>query len=188
LWLFRARGGRTLAGSSNLRRPVVFRRTAVVAAAAFGALTLGLSGLASAQASARVGPDQAFRALVNGRPGHPAPVALRVACFGPIQPGQTGHPFAGQTVKVLLGATTAAGAGFTGASATSIGVFFGPPPPSASPGTGLLTLARYGVARAIPTSLLLPCAGTGQVTFVPLPMSPPTSRAAVVPVRFVGQP
>ena len=40
---------------------------------------------------------------------------------------------------------------------------------------------------AILTLLALRCYGDGQVIFVPMPQSP-TSRAAVVPVRFVGQP
>jgi hypothetical protein len=84
-----------------------------------------------------------------------------------------------------------AGSGFTGANATSIVVFFGAPPPTAvatTPGTGNVAFTRYGVTKAIPTSLLLPCAGTGNVYFVPLPMSPPTSRAATVRVSYVGQP
>ena len=164
----------------------MFSRTAVMAA--FSALALGLPGVAAAAPAVRVGPDQSFRALVNGRSGHPTPVPIMVGCAGPVRPGQTGHPVAGQTVEVVLGASTAVNAGFTGATATSIGVFFGPPPPSTAAGTGLLTLARYAVARPVPTSMLVPCAGAGQVTFVPLPMSPPTSRAAVVPVVYVGQP
>jgi hypothetical protein len=165
----------------------VFGRVFVVVGSALAAVSLGLSGVASA-ASSRVGPDQAFRALVNGRSGHEAPVTIRMACFGPSLPGQLGHPMAGQTVKVLLRVHDGPGAGFTGADATGIGVFFGPPPPTATPGSGLASLSRYGVAKAIPTTLLLPCSGSGQVTFVPLPMSPPTSRPAVVPVTFVGQP
>jgi hypothetical protein len=162
-------------------------RSLTTAAVLVLAGTLGLSGVATAAPGTRVGPDQVFRALVNARSGARTPVVIHMACFGPVQPGQTGHPMAGQTVQVRLGAASLAGNGFTGANATSIGVFFGPPPP-ALPGAGLLSLTRYGVARAIPTSLVLPCSGKGQVTFVPLPMSPPTSRIAVVPVRFVGQP
>jgi hypothetical protein len=125
---------------------------------------------------------------VNGHSGSNAPVAIRMACFGPLQPGQTGHPLPGQSVEVLLGGATSAGPGFTGANGSSIGVFFGPPPPSAAPAAGLLTMHRYRVAKPIPQSLVLPCAGSGWVTFVPLPMSPPTSRDVVVPVAYVGQP
>ena len=163
-------------------------RTSVVAAAVVGAVTLGLSGVAAAAPPTRVGPDQVFRALVNGHSGYPTAVTIRMACYGPILPGQTGHPMAGQFVKVVRGAATVSHTGFTGPNATSIGVFFGPPPPGALPGAGPVGITRYGVAKVIPTSLVLPCSGTGQVTFVPLPMSPPTSRAGVVPVSYVGQP
>ena len=163
-------------------------RSLLVVLAGWAAVSIFVSGLpASALAASRVGPDQTFRALVNGQSGAAAPVTIAMACFGPLQPGQTGHPMAGQTVQVRLGAATASRAGFTGPNGTSIGVFFGAPPPATATG-GPLSLVRYGVPKPIPTSLVLPCTGTGQVTFVPLPMSPPVSRAAVVPVRFVGQP
>jgi hypothetical protein len=178
----------TLTRRTTARRLDVLRARCVIGMAVVAAVSLGLSGVASAQPSSRVGPDQAFRALVNGHSGYPAPVTINMACFGPSQPGQTGHPTAGQSVTVLLGAATVSQAGFTGPNATSIGVFFGPPPPASRSGAGPVTFTRYGVPKAIPTSLVLPCSGTGRVTFVPLPMSPPTSRAAVVPVRFVGQP
>lgn len=46
---------------------------------------------------------------------------------------------------------------------------------------------RYDRPQPLPTSLTLPCAGTGTVWFTPIPVVPP-SRAATVPVRFVGQP
>jgi hypothetical protein len=165
-------------------------RTALVSVTAgVCAVVLGLAGVAQAapaQAAKKVGPDQSFRALVNGHPGTAAPVPIRVACLGPVTPGETGHPMPGQSVEVLLGASSAAQAGFTGPNGTSIGVFFGAPPPSAAPGAGLLTLRRYGVAKPIPLSLVLPCSGTGHVFFVPLPMSPPTSRSVAVSVTYVG--
>jgi hypothetical protein len=165
----------------------VLRRVCTTVAAAVLIVAAVPSSLASASAP-RVGPDQGFGGMVNGRSGHAAPVTIRMACFGPTTPGQLGHPMTGQSIKVVLRASGRPDAGFTSTNATSIGVFFGPPPPTATPGSGLVSLSRYGVAKAIPTSLLLPCAGSGQVTFVPLPMTPPTSRTAVVPVAYVGQP
>jgi len=171
-------------------------RIAAAAALAVVALVAPVGSVASAASAAAaagsakgsvVGPDQVFRAQVNARTGFPAPVTIQMACYGPLRLGQTGHPLPGQNVRVLLGGGNVAQAGFTGPHAVSIGVFFGPPPPSASALT-VLTVTRYGVPRAIATSLVLPCSGTGQVTFVPLPMSPPVSTDVVVPVRFVGQP
>jgi hypothetical protein len=152
------------------------------------ALSLGVADVAGAQPVVHVGPNQYFTASVNGSNGYPQPVVIRMACFGPISLGQTGHPMAGQTVEVSLAGPNTTHTGFTGPSATSIGAFFGPPPPLVSAGGGDVNFTDYGVAKPIPTSLNLPCGGRGQVTFVPLPMSPPTSRPAVVPVYYVGQP
>lgn len=49
-----------------------------------------------------------------------------------------------------------------------------------------MRFTAYGIAKPIPTSLSLPCSGTGHVTFVPLPQSPPTSRSASVAVKYVN--
>jgi hypothetical protein len=73
--------------------------------------------------------------------------------------------------------------GYTGSEATSIGAFFGAPPPVEN-GPGQVTFTKYGVTKSIPTTLNLPCGGTGQVTFVPFPQSPPSSRAATVAVEY----
>jgi hypothetical protein len=103
-----------------------------------------------------------------------------------------GHPMAGQTVEVLRPEAILTKDGFTGPNANSIMAFFTAPPPSPAklaPAGSSVTFHRYAVPHAIPTSLLLPCAGTGNVYFVPLPMSPlGPARSAVVPVRYVGQP
>jgi hypothetical protein len=130
-------------------------------------------------------PNQVFGGLVNGSTGNPTPATIRMGCFGPVRPGQTGHPLAGQTVGVFMPEAIMGTFGFTGSAADSIEAFFGPPPPA--PASSGVVFHSYGVTMAIPTSLVLPCYGDGQVTFVPMPQSP-TSRAAVVPVRFVGQP
>ena len=165
----------------------MLHRAGVMAVAVIAVLAVGMPGVATARAGNRIGPDQRFRALVNGHLGYSAPVAIRMACSGTVQPGQTGHPMAGQTVKVVLRAATAPRDGFTGANATSIEAFFGPPPPAAATSAGPVSFGRVGVAKRIPTALVLPCSGTGQVTFVPLPMSPPTSRPAVVPISYLAQ-
>jgi hypothetical protein len=142
----------------------------------------------SAVSAVHVGPNQTFQALINGHTGSPSPVIISMACVGPIHPGETGHPSRGQTITVRLAPGTGTSFGYTGSSANSIRAFFGPPPPG---GTGSSTNSvTFTVYRTLPlpTSLVLPCAGTSRVFFVPLPMSPPTSRSATVPVRYVGQP
>ncbi len=161
---------------------------AVLAGVVTAMVCLGTGPAWSVPPGGHVRPGQVFGGLVNASTGSPAPVTIAMGCFGPIRPGQTGHPFAGQTVEVFRPEVVQGHFGFTGSAATAIGAFFGPPPPSATPvASSYVRLSHYGVAEAIPTSLTLPCGGAGQVTFVPLPMSP-TSRTATVAVTFVGQP
>jgi hypothetical protein len=164
----------------------------LVAAATLALLALGFAtgaGASPAAGTGKIGPDQYFRGLVNGSTGQPFPAIIRMACFGPIRPGQLGHPFAGQTVEVQRVPLTAAGnadLGFTGPKGTQIGAFFGPLPPTSQGGSPVL-FQYYGVPEPIPTSELLPCGGAGTVAFVPLPFLP-GARIADVPVEFVGQP
>ena len=137
----------------------------------------------------KVRPNQYFSASVNGQLGIGAPAAIQMACFGPLRPGQTGHPMAGQTVEVFRPEVIVAHQGFTGPNAHSISVFLSGPPPAPASAAGNVTLTRYAVPKKIPTSLVLPCSGTGNVTFAPFPTTPigPASDA-VVPVTYVGQP
>jgi len=170
----------------------MLRRILAMASAGLAATVVMVAGASAAvPPQGKVGPNQVFGGLVNGQSGVAAPAQIQMACFGPIRPGQTGHPLAGQTVEVFRPEAIVGDFGFTGANASSIVAFFGPPPPTpvaAPPSTGTVTFKRYGIAKKIPTSLVLPCAGTGTVYFVPFPMDPPTSRAATVRVSYVGQP
>lgn len=166
--------------AARIHRPTVI----LSAVCAIAATTLG--GLQALAASTPVRPHQHFVGLINGSTGRPAPATIRMSCFGPIVPGQTGHPMAGQTVAVKR-VPPSAQAGLTGDDARSIGAFFGAPPPgAAASSSSFVDFTTYG-QKPIPTSLTLPCGGTGQVTFVPLPLQP-TSRSYSVPVSFVGQP
>ncbi|MDQ6615574.1 MAG: hypothetical protein M3083_12740 [Actinomycetota bacterium] len=141
-------------------------------------LAAGAAGAAPGPApGAAIGPNQLFNGFVNGsRPT----ATIRMACFGPIRPGQTGHPFSGQDVSVQRSVDVPGGN--TGAAGTSIVVTFGPP----AAATPAITLTRYG-SKAIPTSLRLPCAGQGVAVFRPKPGSS-TARSDRVKVTFVGQP
>jgi len=66
---------------------------------------------------------------------------------------------------------------------TSVSVFFGALPPSGN-AIGQVTFTRYGVVMSIPTTITLPCTGSGVVGFLPFPRTPPLSRAATVPVVY----
>lgn len=127
-----------------------------------------------------IGPNQAFIGLVNGQSG-----ASRVAvtCDGPIDIVRTGHPVAGQTFKVssvVTGSTELPG--FTGSDAKSITAGLGP----SSATVPSVAFSFYEVTAAIPTSLVVPCSGTGAVVFTPSRTSS-TSRSAVVEVTFVSK-
>lgn len=168
--------------------PNVLSRTTLVAAAAAVAAIAAVAGqpVAAQAAGAAVGPHQSFIGLVNGTTGHRQPAVIRMACFGAIRPGQTGHPFAGQTVAVQR-VPASARAGVTGPSTTSVGAFFGAlPPAGAGSGAGFVDFTRYQT-KPLPTSLTLPCAGSGTVTFLALPLLP-GSRSFAVPVFYAGQP
>ena len=167
----------------NLWRSSAILGLAVVAFAAVGL---------PAQAGT-VGPKQFFTGVINGKDGNTTtPITIMMACAGPSRPGQTGHPVAGQTLAVhqlFPPAATAGSLGRTG-NDSQIGVFFNAPPPDTAgtrPAAGTPVFARYDKPKPLPTSLVLPCAGTGTVWFTPVPVVPP-SQSATVPVRYVGQP
>ncbi|MFE0465064.1 hypothetical protein ACFW1A_37995 [Kitasatospora sp. NPDC058965] len=129
-----------------------------------------------------VRPDLAFQGLVNGKS---TAAAIQMACFGPVTPGQTGHPLAGQYVEADTVVPTTTAAGYTGSAGTSIVVSI------AGSATGSVQLVgvldNFFVKLAIPTSLTLPCGGTTEVRFSPAPSSP-TARDSVVAAALVGQP
>jgi hypothetical protein len=120
-----------------------------------------------------------FTGLVNGTGvGTGSPAVIKVVCLGPILSGETGHPLAGQTVEALPAAASSTTAGYTGSAADRIVVDFG------APATTLpVTLTDWAVPAAIPTSLVLPCSGTGTVSFSPEPTSA-TARSATVTVLY----
>lgn len=156
----------------------------IAVAAATITITVVTAAPASADAvidPAPISPHQYFFGEVNGLTGH---ATIKMGCFGPIYPGQHGHPLAGQTVKVLPApAPTTRDLGFTGGAAHAIDVHFPTPTVDKSP----VVLRDYAETAPIPVSLILPCAGRGKVAFLPDPTSP-TAHTATVTVSFVGQP
>jgi hypothetical protein len=169
-------------------------RTLVRAVGLLGVTALTWAALSiPAGAAGVVGPKQFFTGVINGKDGNTTiPITIKMDCFGPVYPGQTGHPMGGQTLAVhqlFPPSSTTGSLGETGGDST-IGVFFGAPPPAASVGPAAeetLVFTRYDKPKPLPTSLTLPCGGTGTVWFSPIPVVPP-SRSASVPVDFVGQP
>ena len=125
---------------------------------------------------APIGPNQYFYGLVNDHAGQ---ANILMGCAGP---SQTGHPLAGQTVKVFPApAPTTSDLGFTGSAAHAIAVRFPSPAVTNTP----VILRDYAVSAAIPTSLTLPFSGSGTVAFVPEPTSS-TAHTATVKVTFIS--
>lgn len=151
----------------------------LVPAATIGAAiwcTMAATASATA-ASVPIGPNQYFSGLVNGTRDN---AVIYMICPGPAFPGQTGHPEAGQSVSVTQLVPTPTFGGFTGSLANSIVVTF----TTQSSVTGI-TLKSYDTPAAIPTTLVLPCSGTGKVAYTPEPTSP-TARSDTVTVTFIN--
>jgi hypothetical protein len=141
-----------------------------------GLFTMG--GRATAKpATTSIGPHQHFVGLVNGIS---TKATVIVACPGPR--GGMGHPVGG-TIAVEPLSTAAGTSGYTGSRGRSVLATFVVPIPIASP-PPTVTFTRYG-SQAIPSTLLLPCSGSGSVVFAPAPTSK-TAQNATVSVTFAN--
>ncbi|MBV9285235.1 MAG: hypothetical protein JO176_11505 [Acidimicrobiia bacterium] len=145
--------------------------------AALGAAVVAVAASGAVIPQGRVRPNLQFGALINGR-GSTATVSM--GCFGAVRPGERGHPMNGQTLEVFRPEALRV-QGYTGANATSIVARFSDDP------SVTVSFNRFGVTKALPTTLSLPCSGSGQVTFTPEPLSP-SARAASVTVGYASQP
>ena len=143
---------------------------------ALGATLVALGMAIPAQAATPpIGPGQHFVGLVNNK--HVGAV-IYVVCPGPAGGNRTGPPAGNQTVKVVR---VASGGGYTGSSAHEIWAEFN------KDAIHVVGFTTYNTPKAIPTSLQLPCSGTGTVTFTTCFGSLPCAANAknnVVPVTF----
>ncbi len=171
------------------------RRHAAGTLAALGLCSVVLAAATPAVAAispvpVKIKPHQIFSASINGSNGLSTPVLIKMVCLGPIRVGETGHPLSGQKIAVSSAPVISTMSGNTGSAGRSITAFFGPPPPTpvspVSPvppvSTNQVRFTTY-ISKALPASLVLPCSGSGTVTFLPLPMSP-TERSVGVRVVY----
>lgn len=161
-----------------MSRRLMFAAAAISAGAV--AVCTGAALAKPVQDPVPIGPNEGFVGLVNGTSSN---AVIRMACFGPIRPGQTGHPMGGQTVEVQLNLEQPAGFTGNGHRIAATLSFPAPTPVSAS----LATFSNYFVPAPISTALRFPCFGSGSVAFRPV-KGGSRARAAVVGVSFVGQP
>jgi hypothetical protein len=149
------------------------------------AAAMGLSVAAAASAAVGpqdpvpIGPNEYFKGLINNHP--PGKAVITVICPGPVN---TGHPAAGQTIEVQTARPTSTfDLGFTGSAGKKIGATLAP----AATTSLLATFTNFFVPKTIPTSITVPCSGTGRVVFRPAPTSA-TAKSAVLPVTFMAGP
>ena len=145
-------------------------------------LTVAALGMAITAAGAQepIQPNQHFIGLVNG--SNAAPVVVYTVCPGPTGPGRTGPVAGGQTMSV---AHVASGGGFTGLFSQVYSWFN---QDSSSIRSDTLKFTEYGVSQTIPSTVRVPCDGTGQATFSSCPYLAPCAAGFipdVVTVEFV---
>jgi len=130
---------------------------------------------------APIGPNQSFVGLVNNRSSK---AIIEMACFGPSEPGEYGHPLAGQTLEVALSPlTSAVPLAFTGA-ADEIDATY---EISGTLEVLLAEFSSYYVPAPLSTSLSFPCSGTGVIPFSPVEGGP-RARPWNTKVTFLPQP
>jgi hypothetical protein len=135
----------------------------------------------SASTPEPIAPNESFVGVVNGQRGT---ATVEVTCDAPTGAGTMGHPVAGQTVEVhQVPGAPSPDPGYTGTAATAIGVGLG----ASTAVTPLVQLRVYDSPVQVPTSLVVPCRGTGVAVFDPEPGSP-TAHAGLVKITFVSVP
>lgn len=159
----------------------MFRRPGSRIAVA-SALTLAVAGTLAAASPAQattVGPKQYFAGEVFGST---AQSTILVECGG-VQ--ASGHPAPNQTVEVtqlLPPATTTAG--YTGDLAVEIDAALVFPAGAATGKVPVATFTQYSLKLPIPTSITVPCGGTGVMSFSPYPLD--SGTPSNVPVNFIS--
>jgi hypothetical protein len=154
---------------------------ATLACGSTAALSMAFGGAAMAATPPQVhdpvpiGHNQSFSGYVNGHP--PGSAVIKVAC---VVGAKTGHPLGDQPVEVKpVAASTAADVGFTGSKGDEITASLAP----TTAATIIASFTSYYVTKDIPTSITVPCSGTGTMLFVPSPTSK-TAKTAKLTVTF----
>jgi hypothetical protein len=144
------------------------------------AVAVTVIAVAGAPAGAEpIGPNQHFAGLVNGTRSS---AVVTTACAGPAA-GRTGPVTGGQTLAVVRGQGRH---GYTGPF-TAIYAWF-VPQSGATTAPTQLKFESYRAPQAIPTSVQVPCAGTGEVEFSSCPYLAPCAYGWTpdfVDVQFV---
>jgi hypothetical protein len=152
--------------------PIPGRAAAVAVVLAAAAIICAPGALASPAGPARIRPHQYFAGVVNGKLDN---AVVKVACPGP---ASFGRALPGQTVAVTSPSVIASNTGYTGSRGRSIAADV----PGSSSAVTLL-FKQYNQPAEFPTGIDLPCGGTGQLIFTPVPGSA-SARSATVTVTY----
>ena len=128
-----------------------------------------------------IGPNQHFSGRVNGTR---TSAVVHTVCAGPGGAGRTGPVAGGQTLAVVRAAQ---GHGRTGPFSQIYAWFV--PQSGTTTAPVQLKFTSYNAPQAIPTSVKVPCDGTGQVEFSSCPYLAPCAFGWVpdyVTVHFVN--
>jgi hypothetical protein len=162
-------------------RTMVRIMTRTCAAVAMAVAVFAFAG-APAGAQQPIGPNQHFAGRVNGAR---TSAVVYTVCAGPIWAGRTGPVAGGQTLSVVRARR---GHGYTGLF-TQIYAWFVPHSAATTTAPPQLKFTSYNAPQAIPTSVEVPCDGTGQVEFSSCPYLAPCAYGWVpdyVTVQFVN--
>jgi hypothetical protein len=155
----------------------IARRATIPVLAAIAVFGLAVPAGAAVIDPLPISPNQFFSGSVNDNQTNATIVA---DCAGP---ARTGHPAGGQYVEAQPAPSSAAGIGFTGSLGRSLKVSLALT--AATTPIPIGTLSGYFIKLPIPTSITIPCGGTGQMVFAPSPTSP-TARSATVSVTIIS--
>ena len=156
------------------------RKLLVFVASAALAVTVAVGSAGAQSTRPPIMPGQIFNGLVNGQLKD---ATIQMACAGPVRPGDVGHPAPDQTIEVERGLDLLP-SGFTG-NATQISVDLKlrfPIPHTVHLGD----FGHYGSKR-LPSKIVIPCVGDGDVVFRPV-AGGGSARPVIVHVLLSGQP
>jgi hypothetical protein len=157
------------------RIPSVLRDVVSVTVAAF--VAVGVFGMPAAATGLAINPNEHYFGFVNGKHSQ---AFIHVVCRGPAGGSHTGPPTPAQSVSVQHLRSDGAD---TGSVAHEIWAEF------ANDRVHVVGFTHYGPSKPIPTTLRLPCQGTGTVRFTTCFGTRPCgsgSRDDVVKVTFVN--
>jgi hypothetical protein len=155
-------------------------RTLAVAILAVAAVPAVSAAASPAPDPVPIGHNQSFAGLVFGTAEQSQ---IEVACAGP---ATTGHPMPSQSAEAILVAPPAPpSAGFTGTRASTIRVVLSWIAKGKTVTKPIGTLTGYYETLPITTAIVVPCGGTGTMTFTPSPGSK-TAKPAKVSVTFLS--